>query len=325
MKNSGRNLKQAALSMAIASLWMMPLHALEIIPDPSSPDPSAPLARPLAVAPDPGQVHVVAQNETLSEIAAQYGVSWRELARINNLSDPDRLSIGDTLVIRPPGAPRARPAHETGLSARLLELGERPETIGTVSGFGQDVPLHVAADMITPNDWTVHLGTDMDEHRDTLVSWTGGRPWTTTLSAVAGSAKVRVVGINWREQTVQMSPDTRGAMAGFARDAEQARTGAMMPEVEPIPVIPMKTYALERGQYLSDELERLGKAEDWEIQWRIPVDYLIERELEIEATSFDGFLEQIVRIYRESGAFRDVHIVASRVNRVVSFQQEGRS
>ena len=324
MKNSGRIMKQAALAMAIASLWMTPIHALEIIPDPSSPDPSVPVARPLAVAPDPGQVHVVANGETLSEIAARYGVSWRELARINNLRNPDRLSIGDTLVIRPPGAPRARPAHEAGVTARILELGDRPETIATVTGFGQDVPLHMAARMIVPSDWTVHLGPDMDEHRNTLVSWTGGRPWTVTLSEVAGSAKVRVMGINWREQTVQMSPSASSAMQGFARDAATAQS-AEGPRVEPIPVIPMKTYELRRGSYLSDELERLGKREGWEIQWRIPMDYLIERELEIEAVSFDGFLEQIVRIYRESGAFRDVRIVASRVNRVVSFNQEGRS
>ena len=46
-----------------------------------------------------GRTHTVSQGETLSAIAAAYGVSGRALIRANNLNNPDDLKIGQKLVI----------------------------------------------------------------------------------------------------------------------------------------------------------------------------------------------------------------------------------
>lgn len=45
-------------------------------------------------------MHVVNKGETLWSIGARYGVSVDQLIRLNELSDPDRLVIGQKLVIR---------------------------------------------------------------------------------------------------------------------------------------------------------------------------------------------------------------------------------
>lgn len=46
-----------------------------------------------------GRKHTVARGDTISAIAAAYGVSSRELMRVNNISNPNALRIGTDLVI----------------------------------------------------------------------------------------------------------------------------------------------------------------------------------------------------------------------------------
>lgn len=74
---------------------------------------AAPLVHPGAQAPLPAgsTVHVVQAGETLSAIAARYGVTTAALAQANQLQNPDRLAIGQRLVIpaRPAAADVLRP------------------------------------------------------------------------------------------------------------------------------------------------------------------------------------------------------------------------
>jgi len=78
---------------------------------------------PGAPAPLPagGTVHVVQAGETLSAIAARYGVTTTALAEANQLQNPDRLAIGQRLVIP------ARPAADT-LRPRLRYIVQPGET-----------------------------------------------------------------------------------------------------------------------------------------------------------------------------------------------------
>jgi chromosome segregation ATPase len=46
-----------------------------------------------------GRVHTVASGETLSAIAAAWGVNAQAIIRANNLQNPDRLRVGQTLTI----------------------------------------------------------------------------------------------------------------------------------------------------------------------------------------------------------------------------------
>ncbi len=62
----------------------------------------APSAAPAATAP---VFHVVRRGETLGAIARQYGVSWQELAAANNIANPNRILVGQQLVIMTTSAP----------------------------------------------------------------------------------------------------------------------------------------------------------------------------------------------------------------------------
>ncbi len=46
-----------------------------------------------------GQVYVVQKGDTLASIAAQYGISWKQLAEYNNISNPNVLIVGYELRI----------------------------------------------------------------------------------------------------------------------------------------------------------------------------------------------------------------------------------
>ena len=51
-------------------------------------------------SPRPGaRSYVIQPGDTLSGIAARYGLSWKRLAVLNDLADPDLIYAGDTLVL----------------------------------------------------------------------------------------------------------------------------------------------------------------------------------------------------------------------------------
>lgn len=57
--------------------------------------------------PDQGQqeqIHTVGAGDTLSTIGLQYGVTAEEIIAANNLTDPNALTIGQTLIIPAPGS-----------------------------------------------------------------------------------------------------------------------------------------------------------------------------------------------------------------------------
>jgi LysM repeat protein len=49
------------------------------------------------------ETHVVRRGETLRDIAALYGVTWRDIAAANNLANPNLIFAGQELVIPTPG------------------------------------------------------------------------------------------------------------------------------------------------------------------------------------------------------------------------------
>jgi len=90
--------------LAIGQKLVISLTPLEA-PAPAAPPPTRPaqaspgLARSGATAPAGWPVHIVREGDTLSAIAWQYGVSVAELVKLNRLSDPDALAIGQVLVL----------------------------------------------------------------------------------------------------------------------------------------------------------------------------------------------------------------------------------
>ena len=70
-------------------------------------------AKPVPPPPPPAPTltHVVAQGEFLSSIAAAYGVTAHELAALNGIKDPNKLRVGQKLVI-PAGGGTPQPVRK---------------------------------------------------------------------------------------------------------------------------------------------------------------------------------------------------------------------
>jgi LysM repeat protein len=76
----------------------------------------------------------VRSGDSLSKFAAQHGTSVRALADANGITNPDRIRIGQTLVIPDPSAPGANASTTTTLAAATVTTSapattSRPEDL----------------------------------------------------------------------------------------------------------------------------------------------------------------------------------------------------
>ena len=68
------------------------------VPVPAAEPEAAPVPRVLASAP---RVHIVVKGEALEKIGKQYGITVAELQKLNNISDPKKLQVGQQLTLPP--------------------------------------------------------------------------------------------------------------------------------------------------------------------------------------------------------------------------------
>lgn len=114
-----RSLRWLSLMLLLVMLGMLTIYAVSAAPAVLNHEDATVNAARLApapaatAAPDGVQKHVVRQGETLSSIARRYGTSVRELAAYNNLSNPDRILVGQVLRIPPASRPTATPSRPT--------------------------------------------------------------------------------------------------------------------------------------------------------------------------------------------------------------------
>jgi LysM repeat protein len=109
-----------ALGIAALALFMLP--ALLGIGGGGKPagsaSPSAPVATASAeITPEPAptaQVYVIKQKDTLSKVASRYGITLDELLAANpDIKNPNKISIGQQIIIPLPAADGASPAAST--------------------------------------------------------------------------------------------------------------------------------------------------------------------------------------------------------------------
>jgi LysM repeat protein len=63
-----------------------------------------PAARPVTAVP-PANVHIVVKGESLDKIAKSHGTTAIDIQKLNRISDPKRLQIGQQLIL-PPSTPK---------------------------------------------------------------------------------------------------------------------------------------------------------------------------------------------------------------------------
>ena len=80
---------------------MVPLNLPDRLPNAPLQTPTPDPPRVLPTLNSQSQIHIVTPGETLAIIAAKYGVLWGSIATENKITNPDLLSIGQSLVIPP--------------------------------------------------------------------------------------------------------------------------------------------------------------------------------------------------------------------------------
>jgi lipoprotein NlpD len=92
------------IAVAAGCTSRRPAPVSERLPSPST-KPAAPTSAP---SPQP-ETYLVKRGDTLYSIALDQGVDWRDLAAWNQLSDPTKLSVGQSLVVRRAAPPAEGP------------------------------------------------------------------------------------------------------------------------------------------------------------------------------------------------------------------------
>jgi lipoprotein NlpD len=105
-------------------------RAATATPSPVAPQPAPPAA---ANREAPNGLYTVQRGDTLKEIAAAHGRDMRDLARWNNLDDPNKLTVGQVLRVNPPieGAVAAPIAPAGSAQARPLSPASPPQPPGS--------------------------------------------------------------------------------------------------------------------------------------------------------------------------------------------------
>ena len=94
-------------------------------------------------------VYVVKNGDSLSKIAAAHGVNSRELAELNQISDPNKVRIGQKLILPDHSKPsQSQPGEKSAAPAAKTEPAkteEKPAEQPKVEEVKMDVPMEAAA------------------------------------------------------------------------------------------------------------------------------------------------------------------------------------
>jgi len=97
------------------------------------------------------------------------------------------------------------------------QVGLSSERAKVVNGFGREMPLQLATEIIVPAGWGVHMNPGAT---DQLVDWQGGLAWPYVLQNMAKKNSLRVL-IDWERRSVDL----------YSVKAEEERLAALA-EVE---------------------------------------------------------------------------------------------
>ncbi|MEZ5341568.1 MAG: LysM peptidoglycan-binding domain-containing protein [Acidimicrobiales bacterium] len=120
---------------------------------------------------------VVKSGDTLSHIAVRNGVSVRTLVKVNNLSSPDRIRVGQTLII--PSASSSSSSASSGSSSSSASSSGKVYTVASGDTLG-GIALRFGvkqADLASVNNITnphkIRIGQKLQIPGSTIVNATG--------------------------------------------------------------------------------------------------------------------------------------------------------
>jgi lipoprotein NlpD len=184
------------IAVAAGCASRRPAPVVDRLP-PAAAKPAAPSAAP---APQP-ETYVVKRGDTLYSIALDQGVDWRDLAAWNQLSDPTKLSVGQSLVVR-----------------RSAPVAEGPVTVSPVA---PSQPIAVRP-----------LGADAPP---------GAAPAAGAATAAAGALRTEPKGVRLPYSDENLAALQRGDAARASAVPAPPPVAAPAPKPEPPPVAKIET------------------------------------------------------------------------------------
>lgn len=168
-----------ANKIRIGQKLVLPDHASPSTSKPSAAPAKAPAADKPAPAAKAGE-YVVKSGDSLSKIAAAHGVKTKALAEANNITDPNKIRIGQPLKI--PGAAAAAPAEkpaaeapkapETAPAAPVVPLdqlkADAPEAPKAPEAPAVEPPPAAPAAPAIPQDQLIEYTVQMDDSVDSI-------------------------------------------------------------------------------------------------------------------------------------------------------------
>lgn len=207
-----------------------------IIPAPTAETP----ATPEAVAKPTGQVYVVQPGDTLGQLAARFGVTVDELMQLNDLSNPDHLSVGQELLIPTDSVPEVFPAPFASITVTPLPAVQGQTLVvrvqltqpATLSGEfdGRAVPFVTGQ----TGGWAlvgIHAMQPIGAYSLTLTA----RP-RNGGGEVEASVPVRVRGGPFATEDIPLSPERQQLLDPQLVRAEDARMKEVWSQISPRPL-----------------------------------------------------------------------------------------
>ena len=152
--------------------------------------------------PTPTATYTVKAGDTLSQIAANYGTSYQNLASLNHLSNPNEIYVGQTLKLQATTSTPAQtptPAASTNQGTYTVKAGDTLSAIAAAHGTSYEA-LAQANGISNPNE--IYVGQTLKftaPTRTTLVTTTTAKRGAYTVTAGDTLYEIaQKVGVNWQ-------------------------------------------------------------------------------------------------------------------------------
>ncbi len=119
--------------------------------------------------------HTVQKGDTLTRIGLDNGQAWRDLARWNNLSNPDVIEVGQVLRVSPPGAA----VENSGVVVRPVTSSSATPAASDAGNAGKPAASSAAAEEVSfawPANGQVIAGFDEAKNKGIDIAGKAGDP-----------------------------------------------------------------------------------------------------------------------------------------------------
>jgi len=163
----------------------------------TAPIAAADASKPLPGAENAGKpgYYTVRPGDTLIRVGLESGQNWRDIARWNNIDNPNLLEVGQVLRVAAPGADAAATSARAVLPTKVetRPLDAAPATAASAAASAPAVPVPTAAAAVVLSPASAPAAAAPSAARDEDVVWV----WPTTASVATPFDEARSKGLTF--------------------------------------------------------------------------------------------------------------------------------